>query len=236
MLIGVIGCATYARRGDHRAMRDTCLKTIGAFPDIEHRFFIGDGTPSIEDDESAIQASCGGYDKRRMVNYGDKCRDAATACKREALYQPQHDEMLLRCPDDFAHLPIKLKHMIRWALQAGFTHFFRADSDTYVVLDRLLASGFEQHSLMAHPTFGGGCGWVLDQRCMELLAVEPVASFIDEVWAKKCFRAHGISSHDDLRFSDDDVSKDNDLISTHCGFMAGYTPARMYDLHKRFIA
>lgn len=236
MLIGVIGCAAYARRGDHQAMRDTCLKAAGQLPDLDYRFFVGDGTVSLEDDEAAIQNSCGGYDKRRGVNYGDKCRDTAAAAKRESLYQPQSDEIILHCEDDFAHLPIKLKHMMRWALAEGFTHFFRADSDTYVVLERLLASGFEQHEVLANANFGGGCGWVLNDNVMQFLVAEPVCSFIDEVWAAHCLRGHGIRWHADHRFSDDDVSQDNELISTHCGFLAGYTPARMYQLHARFTS
>ena len=232
MFIGIIGCAHYAGRGDHQACRDTFLKHL---PDgVDYRFFIGDGTPSTEDDEVAIQASCGGLDRKRGVNYGDKCRDNAAIVKQAHSFILQPDEVLLPVEDDFAHLPIKLKHMIRWALDKGFEYFFRADSDTYVDLPRLMACGFEQHDVMAHPTFGGGCGWVLGRRAMGALAYYPVSSFIDEVWAAQCLRANGIPITHDLRFSDDDVSKDNDIIATHVGYLPGRMPRRMYEVHERF--
>lgn len=230
MFIGIIGCVHYAKRGDHQACRDTFLKNLPA--DVDYRFFIGDGTPSTEDNEQAIQESCGGHDRKRGVNYGDKCRDNAAIVKKPFLIKRAKDEVILPVEDDFAHLPIKLKHMIRWALANGFDYFFRADSDTYVDLPRLMTCGFEKHEVMAHPTFGGGCGWVLNRASMEKLAYHPVSSFIDEVWAMGCLRGNPIEF--DLRFSDDDVMKENDIISTHVGFMSGYTPQRMYDLHTRF--
>jgi len=234
MFLGIIGCANYARKGWHQVCRDTFLTDAPKYPNLSYKFFIGDGTVLKGDDEASIQASCGGYDRTRGIDYGVKCRTCAEVTKKEQPYVPEADEVLLPCEDDFVHLPSKLRLMIQYAHAQGFDYFFRADSDDYIELNRLMALDVEPHDVIAHPSFGGGCGWILSRKAMALLIKEPIGSFIDEVWAGNCFRRVGLPVHGDERLSDFDVTKENGIICTHCGWMAGYVPQRMYDLHRRY--
>jgi hypothetical protein len=55
------------------------------------------------------------------------------------------DEVILPVPDDYLSLPLKTKAICRWALQNGYDFLFTCDDDTYVQLDRLLASDFKDH-------------------------------------------------------------------------------------------
>ena len=234
-LIAIIGCMTYAKKGWHQVCRSTFIPEVSKYPGLDYRFFIGDNTPSMEkyDDEVAIQASCGGLDRTRGIDYGAKCRQTTADTAQMTHYWPQTDEVILKCEDDFAHLPVKLRGMIRWALDNNYDYFLRLDSDTYVDVGRYMASGFPLYEAVAHPHFGGGCGWTLGKRAMIYLATEPVSSFIDEVWAGRCLVRNQVVVHPDTRYSDLDNNMPQDFVTAHCGWKAGYEPQRMYDLHKR---
>jgi hypothetical protein len=64
--------------------------------------------------------------------------------------------------------------MCRWALDNDYTHLFKCDDDTFIHVDRLLTSGFEQHKYSGYTTgrtwAQGGAGHWLDRECMELVA------------------------------------------------------------------
>lgn len=57
------------------------------------------------------------------------------------------DEVRLDCPDDYMSLPAKTRSILRWSLERGYDFVFLCDTDTYVMPDRLLASGFEGYDL-----------------------------------------------------------------------------------------
>lgn len=60
----------------------------------------------------------------------------------------ESDEVRLDCADDYMSLPLKTRALLAWALAQGYDFVFSCDVDTYVVPDRLLASGFEKYDLM----------------------------------------------------------------------------------------
>jgi hypothetical protein len=48
------------------------------------------------------------------------------------------DSVTLESPDDYRHLPYKVKEMFRYALDHGYDYVLKVDDDTFVWLDRLL--------------------------------------------------------------------------------------------------
>ncbi len=66
--------------------------------------------------------------------------------------RPECDEILLDCPDDWDGLPRKVQWICRWAYQNQYDFTFKTDSDSYVSIPRLLASGFEKWH------YSGACG------------------------------------------------------------------------------
>lgn len=54
------------------------------------------------------------------------------------------DEVPLEVGDGYADLPMKTKGIARWALLKEYDFIFLCDTDTYVVVPRLLDSGFER--------------------------------------------------------------------------------------------
>jgi hypothetical protein len=62
------------------------------------------------------------------------------------------DEIALDVPDDWNGLPAKVHAVCRWTLFHGYDFLFKCDTDSYVSIPRLMASGFERWHYM------GGCG------------------------------------------------------------------------------
>ena len=52
---------------------------------------------------------------------------------------------MLAVPDDYANLWKKTQAICRWAVFGGYDYIARIDTDTYVHVPRLLASGFENY-------------------------------------------------------------------------------------------
>ncbi len=48
-------------------------------------------------------------------------------------------------PDDYGHLTYKTQASLRWAAERNYDFVFRCFPDTYVRVDRLMSSGFEDH-------------------------------------------------------------------------------------------
>ena len=66
------------------------------------------------------------------------------------------DEVILSCPDDYNGLPYKTKAICQWAWNHDYTHLFACDTDTFLMPERLLNSGFENYDYVGH--FNGSRG------------------------------------------------------------------------------
>lgn len=62
------------------------------------------------------------------------------------------DEIWLDVPDDWDGLPRKTQAVCRWAAERDYDFIFKCDTDSYVHVPRLLASGFEKYH------YSGCCG------------------------------------------------------------------------------
>jgi hypothetical protein len=151
-------------------------------------------------------------------------------------------------PDGYDEQIPRMKAGYRWALENGFTHIFRCDTDTLVVPDRLARSHFEWSSYVGNSseftvadkydcTFAhGGCGFWVDAGAAQILVdAEPFGLFNDQ-WAGKVLTDAGIKLKHDARYSmgksyglDQPQATDaNGIISVHLGVGRGtFTPEDM---------
>lgn len=68
----------------------------------------------------------------------------------------KEDEVILNCKDDYLSLPEKTMEILKWAVNDNYDYVFKCDTDTYVVLDRLLSSDFKNYDYVGH--FNGQLG------------------------------------------------------------------------------
>lgn len=118
-----------------------------------------------------------------------------------------NDEVALEVPDDYAHLPHKTKAIYQWALGKGFDYVFKCDDDTFVYVDRLLASGFEALDYVGYcyPANGnyisGGPGYWLSRRALEVLATAPVGdNWAEDKWTGDTLKKAKIFPARDARY------------------------------------
>ena len=109
-------------------------------------------------------------------------------------------------------LNYRLREMCRWALAQGYDYVFKCDDDTYIRVDRLLASGFEGHDYYGFsqwwhdpPFASGGAGYWMSRRALGALASQEgdlgiAAEWPDDVWAGIVMRDSGISLVHDARY------------------------------------
>lgn len=130
---------------------------------------------------------------------------------RGATRMPEPDEVFLDCPDDYLNLPHKMQAIYRWALAHGFAFVYKCDDDTFVYLDRLLASGFEHYDYTGYIVepdevraprsyISGGAGYWLSRRALEHLAQEEIDHWAEDLWTGRVMAKHGIRPHRDPRY------------------------------------
>jgi hypothetical protein len=93
------------------------------------------------------------------------------------------DEIYLDCNDSYRSLAFKIRAMLQWARQLGYTNVFKCDDDTWVHIPRLLASGYEAFDYVGNSRTtgiqelyqGGGCpfgqggaGYWLSEKAMDI--------------------------------------------------------------------
>jgi hypothetical protein len=113
VLIAISSWVGADTNGDNQAMRETWLKDIGKYSEVDYKFFIGDGN-STGEDESDMWASF----KHSHSGYREKA--AASQFQRDVAlsYEAHMDTVVLQnVPDDFAHLSYKVREQYRWALE-----------------------------------------------------------------------------------------------------------------------
>ena len=236
VLIAITSCVRDAQNGNNQALRDTFLKDVANRPDLEYRFFLGDGTPTGEDETTLRAGVHGAIDNNRGIDYNEKCTESERTT-RVTTYASMSDEVMLPVPDDYFHLVYKVREMHRWAQQHGFDFVFKTDTDTYVSIERLLHSGFQSYDFSGGPAgpgfVAGGGGYWLSRRAYSITAQEPITNWAEDCWVSQRLSAHGITPHTDVRYSDNPITINNDLISTHLGFKPGYTSDMMLFAHTR---
>lgn len=215
VLIGILSWVHGCRRGVIKAQRDTFLQDVPKFPGLDYRVFVGDGTPVTEDDSAVLKTFALAPEGTRELNERNQP-------KLPFDYTPEADEVVLTAPDDLAHLAYKAREMWRWAHDRTYDYVFTCFCDTYIDVQRLMRSGFEQHEFtgMTYDTNRcpqGGAGYWMDSRCLGIMANERVDFWADDGWAGWTLQKQGIWLNNDLRYAQyDNVPKpSNDTISVH---------------------
>jgi hypothetical protein len=150
------------------------------------------------------------------------------------------DGEILGCPDDYEHLPRKTKAICKLTED----YLFLCDTDTYVHVPRLLASGYEAHNYIGYqltrnsgiPYASGGAGYWLSKAAMEVIAKSANPDLFeneDEMVGNVLFNA-GIKLHHDPRYAlYEDVLPGNNIISRHLSSRGPYEISFMYAAHRR---
>lgn len=146
------------------------------------------------------------------------------------------DEIPLDVPDDWNGLPEKTREICRYAVRNDYDFLFKCDTDSYVSLPRLLASGFEKYHYSGccgeqaniypdacFPANGGG--YWLSRRSLEYLAGNMNLGLGKncEDWCVflSLMKGAGIFVHHDPRYQANRVipgqapAPDNDYIILH---------------------
>lgn len=227
------------------AVRETYLKGIGQFPELEYRFFMGDGTPTGDNEDFILNTLSASYTdpgyKDKALRFTDRKVELTT-------YSPKSDEVLLHVPDDYPHITYKLRAEQRWAVEHGFDFVFQSSADIYIDLKKLLNSGFQNYDYSGraidsrglYPNVqqyaGGHAGYWFSRIAAQFVANSPVDFWCDDIWAGQRMFLNNVPLHSDLRYANSpDPKSDNDTITAHLGDRNGifgvYDPKIMRETH-----
>jgi hypothetical protein len=239
VLVSVTSWVSGALHGEHQAVRDACMSQYTGWK-IEHKFFVGDGTATGED-ESLLR-------KNWIGNVWEVKANATALPNQHIDYNPLPDEVVLHVPDDYIHLSYKLREQCRWAVARKFDYAFIAAGDTYIDMPRLLASDFAAHEYSGYwgnsyinadagcAYAGGGRGFWLNSRALSIISNAGISHWAADLWIGKVLKESGISLYDDVRYQDYPriPLKENEYITSHLfGEPTGrYNPQRMYEVHR----
>jgi len=170
----------------------------------------------------------------------EKYTDRAQACRDTWADTSLCDVMFFTGPvlgvgDTYEDLPAKTQAACRWALDHGYDWMFKADDDTYIWVERLLSSGFEEHH---YSGFGGGkvpppeeyasggAGYWLDRSALEVVANALLTNdTCEDRWVGRVLYDAGMSLFINRRYAHGRFNEMN-LITLHpC------TPDVMRKLH-----
>jgi hypothetical protein len=152
-------------------------------------------------------------------------------------YSPKEDEIVMHVPDDLVHVSYKARAAWQWAFDHGYDYVFNCFCDTYIDIEKLMRSGFEEHDFIGM-TYDenrcpqGGCGYWLSRRCLQILVAAHVDFWADDGWAGWTLQKSGIYLHNDLRYGMFPTvipTRQNNDITTHMGQWAYKT---MRDIHS----
>jgi hypothetical protein len=228
------------------AIRDTFLRDIGKFPGLDYKFFMGDGTPTGED-ESFIMESL----SQKCFDPGYKEKAIRLTNKETIPYAPREDEILLPVPDDYLHITYKMRAEHRWSLEHGYDFTFQSSGDIYIDLERVVKSGFHLYDYSGRPIpcaglyrdvdqyAGGHAGYWLSKKASRIIANSPVDFWCDDIWVGQRMYLNTIPLRADLRYAaEQDPMPNNDTITAHLGdrgsggTFGAFDPALMYEAHR----
>ena len=217
VLIAILSWIGGCRKDVHKSQRATFLRDVVKFPGLDYRIFVGDGTPTGEDE----------YD----INKSFEAAHPLTQKKNENNlpspfdYTPLEDEVVLHVPDDLVHVAYKAREAWRWAVSKEYDYVFACFCDTYIDIEKLMNSGFEEHDFVGM-TYDenrcpqGGGGYWLSRKSLQILSTAHVDFWADDGWAGWTLPKSGVYLHNDIRYGQYPTAVPtlhNDVITTHLG-------------------
>jgi hypothetical protein len=126
---------------------------------------------------------------------------------RGAARNPLTDEVFFDCRDDYDGIPEKAKKIYQYAVEHEYDWVFKVDDDSYVFVDRLLRSGFQNHDFSGRKNYcwggyaSGGPGFWLSSKAFSIIANEPISDdTADDRWIGQVLAKQGIECFDDTRY------------------------------------
>jgi len=151
------------------------------------------------------------------------------------------DELSVLSPTGFMNGAFKTRLGVKWALEHGHDYVFIVPTDCYIIVPRLLASGYEKHDYTGYQVpceghIGGGSGYWLSKRAMEaVIAGDPRIDYEDR-WVGNVVRAARILPTHDPRYWSWEQSYPEGAITEHLSRGTGvYEPNWMIDEHTMFM-
>ena len=150
------------------------------------------------------------------------------------------DEIRVDCPTGFMECVFKTHQGVKWALENGYDYVFSAPTDCYIIIPRLLASGFEKLDYTGFQAdeghIGGGSGYWLSKSAMEIVAARsPILDYEDR-WVGTVLRENFIRGVHDPRYWDIGQPWQEGIITVHLSKATGvYDPLWMVNQHTTFM-
>ncbi len=164
--------------------------------------------------------------------------------------EPLKDEVHLDVDDGYAALPLKVKAICKYALENGYEYLCKMDDDTYIRLERLMASGFEGKDYVGRlrgPSgffpycYNSGFTYILSRKAMKILVDNEPVDTAEDRSVGNVLGAAGIAATPDYRFvvikstrnaksGTEGPRKGNNIIS--CGEL---DPAEMIQIDQDFF-
>jgi hypothetical protein len=224
ILLAIISCENNAYLGYPQAQRDTWLKDVEKHPELEYRFFYGDGKPTGEDENKSSSTYAGveaAYSNHRHI-------------RPPVAFKPRLDEVVLsNTPDDYGHHAYKTRNKLRWAVENGYEYVLTCNDDLYLDIDRFMNSDFREHDFTGRrssDTFiHGGPGICLSKKSVEILATSPINTYGGDGFMAQSLVGK-VRLHFDDRYTEwPDVPRhDNDKFASHL-IVAG---SRMHEVYR----
>jgi hypothetical protein len=131
-------------------------------------------------------------------------------------YVMKEDEISLDVDDDYDMLPHKTKGIVQWA-RDKYDHIFLCDTDTFLILERLMKCGFENYDYMGviryplsapfhydsrnrkgeifllnqcMPWASGGIGYFLSNKAMRFVADAEITHWAEDLWIGQIMGEH----------------------------------------------
>lgn len=135
-------------------------------------------------------------------------------------------------PDGYDAVAYKVQAAMKRAHNMGFEHVFYSDTDTYVCIPNLLASGFQRAPYIGlrcdEGHASGGAGFWVGGPAIKVLAEAPPQNGFSDMWVHNHLAKAGITlTHDPRYHGQAPLGFTADLISVHT---VGHIPM-MYGLH-----
>jgi hypothetical protein len=144
--------------------------------------------------------------------------------------EPVTDDVIhLDCDDSYIKLIDKTRCMVKYILDHDYDYGFFTDTDTFVCVDKLLASAFTEHDYIGwchgRDYCQGGSGYWLSNKAMRVLVEdnEPTPTTVwEDLHVGTVLARHGILPTNDERYlvgpanvHQDWPTKGNDIITLH---------------------
>ena len=167
--------------------------------------------------------------------------------------QPLGDELVMDVPEQgYMGTPFMSRAAYRWALERNYDYVFTAAPDTYPVVPRLLACGYEKYDWMGHLCsqghMSGAPGMILSRRALEAVVTEAASPEYEDLWISRVLAFKSITPHSDLRFWADDQHGphfpyenpgiwSSGVVSVHLGRGTNtFDPAWMRECHRSYLS